>query len=143
MEGLRETARRLDEVGLRAQRPEPVMRDSTTRRLLQASEVRRFAHTRGWRRITPEWIEEKRRRGLDPRVMRATGRLEDTLTSQFSSSTQFGAHDGVLRWGLRWRSEFFYASVQATRGRRSVVIDTIARRAIVARIQQYIATGER
>ncbi|WP_217913231.1 hypothetical protein [Miltoncostaea marina] len=139
IEGLRDAMQRIDEVGERARRPEPALRAPETKFDLQLSERRRFSHARGWKRITPEWAAEKRRRGLDPRVMRATGRLESVLTNADAGDIRFDAYNAVLRWGLKWRSTAYYAAAQAKRGRRAVVIDRQARAAITERVQRYIA----
>lgn len=141
VEGLREAAQRVDAVGERARRPEPALRADATKRDLQEGERRRFSHARGWRRITPEWAAEKRRRGLDPRIMRATGRLESILTNAPVGSVRFDAYNGELRWGLVWRSSAYYAAAQAKRGRRSVVVDKVARQAVAERVRRYIAEG--
>lgn len=44
------------------------------------SEQRQFSSGKGWPDIKPVSREWKMKRGLDPRVMRATGALERTLT---------------------------------------------------------------
>lgn len=142
VEGLREARQEVGDVGDRARRPEPALRAPATRLDLQMSERRRFSHARGWRRISPEWAAAKRRRGLDPRIMRATGHLESILTNAHSGEVRFDAYNGVLRWGLPWRASAYYAAAQAKQGRRSVVIDRVAREAIAARVSAYIATGE-
>lgn len=140
VEGLREAVQRLDEVGERARMVERPLRAPQTRRDLQASERRRFSHARGWKRITPEWAAEKRRRGLDPRVLRATGRLESILTNAPTGEIRFSAGNGELRWGLRVSSEVGrYAAIQANQRRRAVVIDRAARVAINERVQRWIA----
>ena len=141
VDGLKEATQRLDDVGDRARRPEPALRADATRRSLRASERRRFSHARGWRRISPEWAATKRRRGLDPRVMRATGQLARTLTGAGVGEVRFSAYNGVLTWGLPWRSSSFYAAAQAEQGRRAVVIDRRARGEISERVARYIATG--
>lgn len=141
VEGLREARERLDEVGDRARRPEPALRAPATKRDIQEGQRRRFSHARGWRRISPEWAAEKRRRGLDPRIMRATGALESVLTNAPVGAVQFSAYNAELRWGLPYRSSVYYAAVQAKRGRRAVVIDKVARRAISERVQRYVAEG--
>lgn len=142
IDGLKEAQREIGDVGERARRPEPALRAPGTKTDLQMSERRRFSHGRGWKRISPEWAATKRRRGLDPRVMRATGRLESILTNAPQGEVRFDAFNGVLRWGLPWRSTAYYAAAQAKQGRRAVVIDKIARAAIAERISRYITDGE-
>jgi hypothetical protein len=141
VDGAREAAKRIDDVGLRARRPEPALRAPATARDLMAGERRRFAQARGWRRIGAEWVAEKRRRGLDPRIMRATGKLEDALTNA-TGGVRATAFNAQLTWGIRaGQTDLFYAQVQARRGRRAVVIDPPAREAIAQRTQRFIAEG--
>jgi len=141
VDGLKDAIERIDDVGDRARKPERALRSDATRRDLRASERRRFRHTRGWKRISPEWAATKRRRGLDPRVMRATGLLERTLTSARPGEVRFTAFNATLTWGLAWRSSAFYAAAQAKQGRRAVVIDKKARADISERVARYISTG--
>lgn len=145
VDGIRETRKRIDSVGQRARRPEPALRSGFTKRDVTASERRRFSHNRGWRRLQPSWVQEKRRRGLDPRILRATGQLERALTT--GNGMTFRAYNGVLFWGIpRGRSDLFYAQALAKgtngkRGRRMVVIDKDAKGRISRRVESYIAHG--
>lgn len=147
IEGLKEARARVDELGIRAQRPEPVLRSDSVKLDLLESEGRRFARTTGWRKDNPKWLREKQRRGLDPRVMRATGHLERALTTGADAAITFQAYNSELRWGIRGgRTDLYYAAPLA-RGttrhprRRMVVIDQIARAHIAGRIEHYIANG--
>lgn len=146
VDGLQEAVRRIDVVGERGRRPEPALRAQQTRRDLTASEQRRFASSRGWKRLTPGWVSEKRRRGLDPRILRATGRLERSLTS--GTGITFKAFNGTLTWGIpRGRSDLYYAQALAKGttsmpARRMVVIDRAARDRIAIRVERYVAYGE-
>lgn len=142
IEGLREAVERVDEVGQRTRRPEPALRAAGTLRDLQEAERRRFARGR-FKPITPEWVAEKRRRGLDTRVMRATGRLESALVNaNRGEGIRFDVFNAELRFGIRsGRSNVYYAQAQAKAGRRVVVIDKPARRAIATRVEQFIAHG--
>lgn len=146
VDGIKEARLRTDLVGLRARRPEPALRATETLDDLTAGERRRFDSTRGWRRNTPAWTREKRRRGLDPRVARATGRLERALTSPASArGLTFRAFNGTLYWGIpQGRSDLFYAQAIAKnrggrRGIKTVVIDMETRRRIAVRLERYIA----
>lgn len=147
VEGLKEARAFVDDVGLRAQRPEPVMRSDSVKADILAGERRRFERGTGWARDTPKWIAEKRRRGLDERTLRATGRLERALTTGADPAITFQAFNSELRWGIRGgRSDLYYAAPLARgttehRGRRMVVIDQVARSRIAGRIEHYIATG--
>lgn len=139
VDGLKAAQKRIDETGARAKRPEPALRARDSLEDLTASEERRFQSTRGWRRLTPGWVAEKRRRGLDPRILRATAKLYRALTS--GRGLTFRAFAGTLYWGIpAGRSDLFYAQVQAKK-RRMVVIDKTARDRIAVRVERYIADG--
>lgn len=146
VDGLAEAVARVDDTGDRARRPEPALKAPATLLDLQSSEHRKFARG-GWRRDTPGWIREKRRRGLDPRTLRATGRLESALTNA-THGVKATVWNSTLTWGIRaGRSDIYYAQVLAKgRGRmparRMVVIDRTARDRIAARVERYIAHGE-
>lgn len=140
VDGLRDAIGMLDDVGERARRPEPALRARETLEDLHAAERRRWA--RRWKPISRDWAERKRRQGLDPRVMRATGALHDALTrGEGPPRVTFRAWDGVLSWGVAARSPVWYAAVQKKRGRNAVVIDVEARRRIASRVAVYIAEG--
>ena len=146
VEGLQAAVHRIDVVGERARRPEPALRSRETLQDLTASEKRKFARG-GWRRDTPEWIAQKRRRGLDTRTLRATGRLERTLTTG-AGGMRFSAYSSTLTWGIpAGRSDLYYAQVLAKGtssmpARRMVVIDKIAKGLIAERVGRYISDGE-
>jgi hypothetical protein len=145
IDGLKDAITQVDEVGDRARRPEPALRDDATLLDLQQGERRKFARG-GWRRITPAWAREKRRRGLDPRTLRATGRLESALTNA-THGVRATVWNSELRWGIRaGRSDIYYAQPLATgaRGmppRRMVLIDRTARESIAGRVERFIAHG--
>lgn len=141
IEGLPEARRRVGEVGERARRPEPALRNERTRLDLQQSERRRFTIYR-FKKVTPEWAARKRREGLDRRNMHATNRLAAALENAESGTVRFTVFNNTLTWGLRQgATPTYYAQVQAGRGRRSVVIDRIARREIANRVEHFIASG--
>jgi hypothetical protein len=138
--GVQAAAKRVDDVGDRARRPEPALRSNAALEALKASERRRFSHGRGWRRISAEWVERKRRSGLDPRVMRASGALEQALTTG-TGGVRRSVFNAELRWGIRSGEMARYGNVQANQGRRSVVIDVPAKAQIAERVQRFIAEG--
>lgn len=147
VDGLKEAVKRTDEIGERAKFPEPALKAEGTKHDLEASERRLFESQRGWRRDSPKWAQEKRKRGLDSRVMHATGRLSKALESG-TGGVVFRAKGGTLWWGIPGgRTDVFYAAPLA-RGvghkkvkRRSVVLDTEARGRIAVRIERYVADG--
>lgn len=145
VDGIKASVERVDDVGERARRPEPALRAPGTLHDLQLSQRRKFARG-GWRRDTPEWIKEKRRRGLDPRTLRATGRLESALVNA-THGVKATVFNGGLTWGIRaGRSDIYYAQslAKGTRGsapRRMVVIDKTAKEHIATRVERYVADG--
>lgn len=147
VEGLKEAAARIDDVGTRAQRPEIVLRSPAVLADLHESEERRFATNTGWKRLTPKWVAEKQRHGWDSRVLRKTGALERELTSG-GPDIVFTAWNKTLTFGIRGgRSDLYYAAPlargvgRAKTKRRMVRVDTIARSRITGRIGHYIAYG--
>jgi hypothetical protein len=145
IEGLPQTRRMLTDVGDRGRRPEPALRSRATLDLLTRGEAEQFASGQGWPRENRAWASEKRRRGLDPRVMRATGRLERALTRGGGAGLTHTAYDGVMRFGIpRGRSDIYYAQALAKRRRRryrSVVIRPATRDAIAFVVLRYIDVG--
>lgn len=140
--GLRESLLLIDEVGDRARNPEPALRASGTRRALQESERRRFSRYR-FRPDTKQWQARKRREGLSPRTMVASGRLRDALiNANRSEGVIHTVRKGVLTWGIvAGRSPVYYAKMQADLGRKAVAIDRLARVDIVDRLENFIAFG--
>lgn len=94
----------------------------------------------GWPRGKASWRREKAERHLDPRPMRATGRLQHALES--GTGMTFRAFNGTLTWGIPLgRSDVYYAAPLARRRRRAVVIDPVATDRIAGRISGWIADG--
>jgi hypothetical protein len=139
---VREVRARLDAIGSRARRPEPALRSRGTLADLHAAERRKFG-----RRISPsagpDWVREKRQRGMDARTLRATGKLERALTGSLGGA-KLSAYNGELKWSLGGsRNQYYYAAALAARHRtwRVVVIDKPARVAIGDRVLRYIVDG--
>jgi hypothetical protein len=108
---------------------------------IQQGERRRFTGYR-WKRATAVWIARKRREGLSPRTMQASGRLKAALENAEGGSTRLNVFNGTLTWGLRSGTDMArYAAVQAHRGRRAVVIDRPARKTITERVESFLANG--
>jgi len=142
IEGLREARKRIDDVGHRANAPEPALRSDAILLALQMSERRKFATGR-FPRDTKAWVERKRREGLGNRTMVASGRLKAALENA-TPPVRRTVFNSSLTWGIRGgRTDLYYARVQATRGRRAVVIDKIARVEIAQRVETFLATGFR
>ena len=111
----------------------------------QDSERRRFTTTRGLRRDTDKWIQEKRRRGLDPRTMRATGMTERALTTANRSKGVIArATRTTLVVGIRpGRSDLYAARIQAKRGRNVVRFDKLAKQATSQTVLSFILSEDR
>lgn len=141
IDGLPAARKRIDSMGDRARAPEPVLRSAGTKMDLQMSERRRFYSYR-FKPASKEWVARKRREGLSPRTMIASGRLSSALINAESGSVRFTVFNSTLTWGLRQgRSQTYYAQVQAHRGRKAVVIDRPARASIANRVESFLAHG--
>lgn len=146
VEGLKEARARVDDVGIRARQPEPVLRSPGVFADLLASEERRFGTNAGWRRDTSKWVADKQRHGWDQRTLRKTGELERQLT-RGGPSIVFTAWNGTMTFGVRGgRSTLYYAAplARGARGgakRRMVRIDRVATYRISGRISRYITYG--
>jgi hypothetical protein len=138
--GVREARERIDDIGDRARRPEPALRSAQVLMALQQSERRKFTTGR-FKRASPAWVERKRREGLSPRTMQATGRLRSALENA-TPPVRRTVFNSQMTWGIRGgRTDLYYAVVQAGRGRRAVVIDRPARAQIAERVEGFIAHG--
>lgn len=140
IEGLREARKRVDDVGARANAPEPALRSDAVLLALQMSERRKFATGR-FKRDTKDWVDRKRREGLSPRTMQATGKLKSSLENA-TAPVRRTVFNSSLTWGIAGgRTDLYYARVQAQRGRRAVVIDKVARVEIAERVERFLAHG--
>jgi hypothetical protein len=140
IEGLREARKRVDDVGHRAAAPEPALRSDAVLMALQMGERRKFSTGR-FPRDTKAWVDRKRREGLSPKTMQATGRLKSNLENA-TPPVRRTVFNSSLTWGIRGgRTDLYYARVQAQRGRRAVVIDKLARREVAQRVEDFLATG--
>lgn len=139
IEGLKEARGRADALGRRAQRPEPALRSPEVLRALQAGERRKFLTGR-FKRASPDWVERKRREGLSPRTMQASGRLRNAL-EHATPPVRRTVYNSQLTWGVPRGGSLYYAAIQAQRGRKAVVIDRPARVKIAERIESFLAHG--
>lgn len=144
-EGLAQAVADVSDVGERARDLELPLNASVKH--WQESERRRFRTTRGWAKDTEKWAREKRRRGLDPRVMRATGRLESALTNATRGSGIIAkATKSTLTVGIRaGRGDIYYGAILAKKTRKnprqSVTFDKKAKTATAETVMEYVATG--
>lgn len=147
IQGLAAAQQRLTAAGSRARRPEPALRSRATLQALRDSETRRFQANR-FRANSPKWQQYKRRHGLSPKRLQASGLLRMILTAgtwgTTNSAVAFSAWNGVLTWGLKGgRSPVFYARIWADRDRRRrpVYIDKRARVDIGDIVMRYVVEG--
>ena len=99
--------------------------------------------SKGWQPLAESTARAKARRGLDPRVLRATGALERSLTERGDKLMQ----ERVTKAGLVWGSKVKYGGFhqRGTRHmprRRPVEFTELARRRMVKVLQRYALTGE-
>lgn len=138
--GLREAVKRVDDVGERAARPEPALRSPAVLLALQMGERRKFLTGR-FKPASPEWVARKRREGLSPRSMQASGRLRAALENA-TPPVRRTVFNSQLTWGIPGgRGDLYYAVVQANRGRKAVVLDKPTRVVINDRVEHFLATG--
>jgi hypothetical protein len=140
-EGFRQARQRLDSVGDRGRNLRPAFEVSIT--YWQQSERRRFASARGWRKVSRNWTEAKRRRGLDARAMRASGQLERALVNvDRSKGVVARATEDALFVGVQpGASDIHYARYQAKQGRQPVRFDTQARKDTSETVMEYVSSG--
>ncbi len=136
VDGLEAARASVDGVGERANNSGPGLESRSVLVALQSAERRRFS--RRWKPTTRKWAKQKRREGLDPRRMRATGALYQLLTNASPPTVRFEARGDVLTFGVPSRSKAWYAVVQKKRGRNAVVIDKTGRADVAKVIHAYI-----
>lgn len=86
----------LDEFGDKAKDMKPAMR-AILRFVIVPRYKARFTGA-GWKGLTPDYRERKSKQGLDPRVGRATGAMEDALTAYGKTP---GRTQSVAKTGVR------------------------------------------
>jgi hypothetical protein len=132
--GLREAERRIDGVANRAKNPLPHRVASAIEREFKANEKRRFESGRGWRKLTPRWVQYKRTHGFDSRKLVQTGGLERTLTVGGTDLVYKTSHYAV-EFGLE-RTRRYTAMA---RTRKPVMADRPSRQAVAMVVQLYVA----
>lgn len=136
--GLKQAQDRIGDVANRAREPLPAPVARQVLRELQASERRRFATGRGWRKLTPRWVAYKRTHGFDTRKLVMTGGLERSLTHG-GGDVRFIASRYQIVFGLAAKREYMILA----HTRRPVMIDRDARKEIPQIVQRYIGQGRR
>lgn len=98
-----------------------------------------------WRELKPATRARKARLGLDPRILRATGRLYESLVSETHAEhiRAIGPHE------MRWGSTVPYGVYHQSTAPRSVIpyrppvkLPEVDKRAIVRDLQRSIVGGE-
>lgn len=142
IEYLREAQQRIDKVGERAKAPEPALRSHAMLAALRANERRLFASNK-WTKNTRKWDARKRKRGLSPKRMQASGLLRLILEAgNTGSAVRFSAYNGTLIYGLYGgRTAVFYARILADRDRRRrpVRLDKVFRVRATEIVTRYVA----
>lgn len=144
IEYLREAQDRIDAVGERARSPEPALRSDAMLGALRANERRLFASTK-WTKNTAKWDARKRKRGLSPKRMQASGLLRLILEAGGRNVVRFSAYNGTLIYGLYGgRTAVFYARILADRDRRRrpVRLDKVFRLKASDIVSRYVALDE-
>lgn len=142
LEGAIQAARDYHERAQRARDLKPVMDRITD--FWMSSESRQFASGAGWPDIKLKSRQWKTRRGLDPRVMRATGRLESVLTQRGmeASGQLVEVTAESLVAGIRpGRTPVFYGPIH-NRKWPLISFDDIAASEANDLLGRYLATGE-
>lgn len=95
-----------------------------------------------WAALSQERRDEKKRLGLDPRILHATLKLRDSLTKR-------GAAGQILRTGrdlMQLETDLFYGRFhqrgEGQKVRKPVYIADDNRRRFIKIIQRYLRTGE-
>jgi hypothetical protein len=128
--------------GERSRSARPAMK--AIAKVARDSEKRQFSSGQGWPPIKAKSRARKMRRGLDPRVMRATGLLEKVLTQpgqHMHGQMEDAGPDGLV-FGIRpGRSDVFYAYTHAKRKWKLIRFDSIAERDAADIMARWINEG--
>lgn len=115
--GVDVTARKLSRLGRRAVDMRPAF-DRIADEFIEG-ERRRFSTGSGWAPLASATKARKRREGLDPRIMHATGRLEGVLTRRSAAGQVLVIDRDSITFGLKGGRSKGYAGVISQRGRKS------------------------
>lgn len=99
----------------------------------------------GWKPLKPATVRAKARRGLDPRILHATGALRRSLTRRGDTNQLLELRPDEMRFGSRL---VYAAAHQRPRPtsplpqRRPLEFTERAKRQIIRTLQRWIVTGE-
>jgi hypothetical protein len=138
--GVTGTQMMLDGIEDRGGNVAPYLRGLEVKHALEASATRRMEQY-PFRPVTRAWRAQKAREGLSPRTMHASERLARAL-EHTTRDVRLDASRTTLTWGIQRNSDLWMRThVQATRGRRAVVIDATASENIALGLAEFIVTG--
>lgn len=96
----------------------------------------------GWAPLAPATVAEKARRGLDRRILHATGALRASLTRHSDDAIR-ESHPNEMRFGTTVPYAVFHQRGRGVPQRRSVELTETDRHAIfVQTVQRFLVTGE-
>lgn len=132
--------RDLVRLGERASDMGPALRQVASQ--LRRAELERFDRQGpGWARLQEETLRAKVRKGLDPRILRATERMRNSLIGRGSEHIE-EITPVSLRFGTAVPYARFHQTGTSTMPQRRVVeLAEPQKRAIVKTVQRWIVTG--
>jgi phage gpG-like protein len=97
----------------------------------------------GWAPLAPATVAEKARRGLDPRILHATGRLRASLTGRGGDAIR-ESHPDEMRFGTSVPyARFHQQGTSRMPRRREIELRELDRHMIfVQTVQRFLVTGE-
>lgn len=137
--GVAKTTAELHELGQRGDNIAPAA-DHVTR-IFERAETERF-NTRGrgsWPALKQSTVQWKRREGMDSRILRATGKLFESLAK--SPDVDTGKHDISFKTDVPYAR--FHDTGKGVPRRRLIDLTAAEQQAIAEAIQEYVATGDR
>lgn len=110
---------------------------------MRLTELQRFDRQGpGWARLKPATVERKVRAGLDPRILRATEEMRQSLVGRGTGHVE-EVTAASLRFGTTVPYAKFHQTGTSRMPQRRVVDFTEAqKREITKRLQRWIVTGE-
>ena len=131
----------IDEMRERGMNVQPVLSSIAVKHALEDSGTRRMEHY-PFKPVSLAWRRQKAKEGLSPKTMHASGRLARALEHIGPSDVRVDARRTTLDFGIKPTSDLWMrAHIQASRGRRAVVIDAEASKNIALLIAQYVGYG--
>ncbi len=97
--------------------------------------------SRPWKPLKPETVRRKERAGLDPRILRATGALYESLTQRGDRDQKLYIMEDFMIFGSKVEYGFFHQNARGVPRRRPIEFTEKDRRETVKKIQRYILTG--